>query len=440
MGIIKPLSAVVADENAHPSQSKSIHAKVGSHPQIPAKPQNNRVFSSYARFHDRVEYDTFFLMAGTGIVQYLPEAGQDDHAWLERCRFWAQPTPEKRRRGAPPRRVHRPLILTGNGMRLNVDQGTLLVRQGFTHYPQKQDLFRFFPGDRNLPSRIIVVDGSGSVTFDVISWLSQQNVPLVRIDWRGNATTVISNSYGPDPQLVRTQLAAVENKHTRLKIATALITEKLKNSVETLTDLEHSVRVNDAVVKHEASLAELKTSPPKTINALLGIEGRCALAYFNAWQDLPLRWNGTSRKPIPNDWLKFTNRTSVQIKRAQNRNASHPVNSMLNYAYAVLESRMRLEIVALGYDPMIGFLHSYNQDRAAFVFDLMEPLRPVSDHIVLDFIRTEIFHPADFTIRRDGVCRLNPELAKEIVRRLENYPFSINLLLQRSFPPTRIQQ
>jgi CRISPR/Cas system-associated endonuclease Cas1 len=84
---------------------------------------------------------------------------------------------------------------------------------------------------------------------------------------------------------------------------------------------------------------------------------------------------------------------------------------------------------------MIGYLHSYDKDRAAFVFDLMEPLRPVVDHVVLDFIRTEIFDPADFTIRRDGVCRLNPELTRELVRRLESYPLSINLLVQRSFLP-----
>src|ERR1035437_1414605 len=362
----------------------------------------------------------------------LPEAGLDDHAWSERCRYWSAPRLEKRRRGAPPRRVHRPLILTGHGMRLNVDQGTLLVRRGFTRYPQKQELYRFFPGDRNMPSRIILVDGSGSITLDVIDWLSQQDVPLVRIDWRGNATTVISNSYGPDPKLVRAQLAAEENKTIRLRIAAALIAEKLKNSIETLKDLEHSERVDSALTKHAESLTELRITPPKTINALLGIEGRSALAYFNAWQDLPLQWKGTSRKHIPNDWLKFTNRTSVQIKRAQNRNASHPVNAILNYAYAVLESRVRLEIAALGYDPMIGYLHSYDKDRAALVFDLMKPLRPVVDHVVLDFIHAETFDPADFTIRRDGVCRLNPELTSALIRQLESRPLSINLVLQRS--------
>ena len=368
----------------------------------------------------------------------LPAGGLDDYAWLERCRYWATPRIEKRRPGNPPRRVHQPLILTGNGMRLNIDHGTLLARQGFTHYPQKQEVYRFFPGDRNMPSRIIMVDGSGSITLDAVDWLSQQKIPLVRIDWRGNPSTFIGNSYGPDPKLVRVQLAAEEDKSIRLKIATTLIAEKLKNSIETLKDLDPSERVDSALTKHEESLTQLQRSPPKTIGALLGIEGRSALSYFSAWKDLPLRWKGISRKPIPNDWLKFTNRTSMQVKRAQNRNASHPVNAILNYAYAILESRVRSDIVALGYDPMIGFLHSYSEDRAALVFDLMEPLRPVVDHVVLDFIHAETFDAADFTIRRDGVCRLNPELVRVLIGLLERRPFSINLLLQRSFPTVQI--
>ena len=111
---------------------------------------------------------------------------------------------------------------------------------------------------------------------------------------------------------------------------------------------------------------------------------------------------------------------------------------MLNYAYAVLESRVRSQLIALGYDPTIGIIHAYGEDRAALVLDLMEPLRPIVDRIILDLVRAKAFNPADFTIRRDGVCRLNPELAKALVKMLENQTLGISLLVQRSFLPTRI--
>ena len=51
----------------------------------------------------------------------------------------------------------KPLELVGHGVRLRVHQGTLLVQNGFTHYPQKREELRLFPGDRRLPSRIIAL-------------------------------------------------------------------------------------------------------------------------------------------------------------------------------------------------------------------------------------------------------------------------------------------
>jgi CRISP-associated protein Cas1 len=95
----------------------------------------------------------------------------------------------------------------------------------------------------------------------------------------------------------------------------------------------------------------------------------------------------------------------------------------------VLESQVRMQVVADGYDPTIGFLHTYSVDRPALVFDLMEPLRPIVDRKVLEFVQVHTFHPADFTIRSDGVCRLNPEMAKHIVRVEANKTFLIRVAL-----------
>jgi CRISPR-associated protein Cas1 len=87
---------------------------------------------------------------------------------------------------------------------------------------------------------------------------------------------------------------------------------------------------------------------------------------------------------------------------------------MLNYAYAILESQTRMQIVAEGLDPRIGYLHTSTPERQALVLDLMEPQRPLVDRKVLEFVQAHTFHPADFTIRSDGVCRINPEMARHI--------------------------
>ena len=106
----------------------------------------------------------------------------DDREWSERSLHWLQGGAGKLRRDKRVRRQpsRDPLILAGHGVSLQIEAGTLLVRNGFTHYPQKQETYRFFKGDADLPPRIIMLDGSGSITFDVLTWLNEQKVPLVK--------------------------------------------------------------------------------------------------------------------------------------------------------------------------------------------------------------------------------------------------------------------
>ena len=71
-----------------------------------------------------------------------------------------------------------------------------------------------------------------------------------------------------------------------------------------------------------------------------------------------------------------------------------------------------------GHQPMSGILPYERDDSPAFVFDLMEPERLKVDRAVLDFVKGHVFDPADFVIRSDGVCRLNPEMARMVVAKV----------------------
>jgi CRISP-associated protein Cas1 len=73
--------------------------------------------------------------------------------------------------------------------------------------------------------------------------------------------------------------------------------------------------------------------------------------------------------------------------RCRNRHVTYSVNAMLNYPYAVLESQVRIASVAQGLHPTIGYLHVSRSGRAALVYDLMEPLRPLADRLILDYVR-----------------------------------------------------
>jgi CRISPR-associated protein Cas1 len=161
-------------------------------------------------------------------------------------------------------------------------------------------------------------------------------------------------------------------------------------------------------------LTRLDENPPANVTDLRALEVNAAAAYFRAWRGIPIKWRGTSRRPIPDSWKEIEQRTSP-FQLAGNRNASHPANSILNYAYTVLQSQIQINAVAAGYDPTIGITHEGCDGSSAFVFDLKEPERPVVDRKVLEFVKGHVFDPADFAIRSDGVCRLNPEMASCVV-------------------------
>jgi CRISPR-associated protein Cas1 len=89
---------------------------------------------------------------------------------------------------------------------------------------------------------------------------------------------------------------------------------------------------------------------------------------------------------------------------------------MLNYGYAILESIVRMGVTAAGLDPHLGYFHTqWREGRQGLVLDLMEPIRPVVDRAILRFVHGHSFSGGDVTLRDDGVCWLNPQLARNIV-------------------------
>ena len=147
-----------------------------------------------------------------------------------------------------------------------------------------------------------------------------------------------------------------------------------------------------------AALSRLEENPPENISELRALEANCAASYFRSWVGMPIKWRGTSRRPIPDNWHSVGPRSSP-YHLAGNRNAAHPVNAILNYAYAALESEIRIKAISEGYDPTIGIMHEGSDGSSKFIFDLMEPERPKVDRAVLDFVKGHVFDPADFVIR-----------------------------------------
>lgn len=338
--------------------------------------------------------------------------------WAERSEFWNNELAKFHWPRRLRERNSNPLILSGQGNSLRVDKGTLLIREGFTHHPQKPVEHRYFKGDLNCPERILLLEGSGTLSFDVLDWLSQQNVTLLRVNWQGEiAATTNSNGGAFDRELVNWQIETRDDPAKRIDFAAGLIRQKLSNSIETLRgDVPQSKRRDTAIAKAISGLGNLR-KPIANLKELRAIEAVCASSYFNAWKAIKLDWKSAGRYPIPDDWRTYFARSSVLTgPKAHKYNASHPLNAILNYAYTVKTGQLKIQAIADGYDPLIGIMHRGRRDKPAFIFDLIEPERPKVDAAILSFIQTQRFTGADFIIRDDGVCRLSPQLARLIAQ------------------------
>jgi CRISPR-associated endonuclease Cas1 len=206
-----------------------------------------------------------------------------------------------------------------------------------------------------------------------LAWLSEHNIPLIQINWRGEIINVVSEI--PEKTIsdrLKFQLIA-KNGDGGLKIALKLISQKISNSIDTLQHaLPKSGNVDLAIKKLENEFNLLKRNPPQAVSHLMGVEGRVGYAYFDAWRTCRIKWKGIDRNPIPDDWYQIGRRSSKLGNASHpNRNATQPTGALLNYAYGILESQVRMQVVAAGLDPTIGILHgnARGQHGARFRFN-----------------------------------------------------------------------
>jgi hypothetical protein len=125
----------------------------------------------------------------------------DDVDWLRRSQLW-----QKRALALAHGRVKRerprtPLILSGHGVRLRIDNNALVIRNGW----------------------IILLDGSAIISFDVLSWLTNQDISLVRINWQGEINCIVSRSgYSANPYRVQWQRDTSSHPAKRMEFCTPI--------------------------------------------------------------------------------------------------------------------------------------------------------------------------------------------------------------------------
>ena len=89
-----------------------------------------------------------------------------------------------------------------------------------------------------------MLDGNGSISFDVLASVSEQNVSLIRIDWLGNVQSVLANnSYAANPYRIKWQRQTRADPRQWMAFCIDLIARKIDAGIKTL---EKSIRRSPA--------------------------------------------------------------------------------------------------------------------------------------------------------------------------------------------------
>jgi CRISPR-associated protein Cas1 len=135
------------------------------------------------------------------------------------------------------------------------------------------------------------------------------------------------------------------------------------------------------------------------IEALRGIEGEAAQAYFGVFDhlirvpDAAMRFGGRSRRP-PLD----------------------AANALLSFLYTLLTHDCRSALETVGLDPAVGFLHRDRPGRPSLALDLVEEFRPVfADRLALSLINRKQVSASDFARMENGAVLLKEGARKTVL-------------------------
>ncbi|GAB6181345.1 CRISPR-associated endonuclease Cas1 [Desulfotomaculum defluvii] len=231
---------------------------------------------------------------------------------------------------------------------------------------------------------IIVETNGASISTDCIQECMQRGIPISFLSSTGKPyATIVSPHLTGTVLTRRAQYESYKDKRG-ISLVKLFVEGKLKNQGNTLkyfakyrkgTDEDLFKSIQHQIEKIETIALELKKISGLCINDVRGqimsVEGRAGNVY---WQGIKL---------LTGSKINFPGREHV--------GATDPVNSLLNYGYAILCSKIEKCLILAGLDPYAGFLHVDRSGKESLVYDFVEEFRqPVVDRVVVAMINKGI--------------------------------------------------
>jgi CRISP-associated protein Cas1 len=308
----------------------------------------------------------------------------------------------------------RVVVVDGYGAKISVERRHLIIEDGFASEGTLRELY-FARGNSGV-ERIIVRSPAGNVSFAAIDWCNRMGITIAFVGSNSRLINCLVPDGAHDGPVRRAQAWCGASEHA-LVLAQWLLQRKFESQVRAVKHELFALRLFEGKELERArALRELESACSSVesetqLDGLLVREGNAAQAYWRLLAGIELPWPAWMQKQIPAHWRRILPRESGGRNRV--RDARDPFNAILNYCYTLLEVEGRIACATYGLDPDFGLLHVDSRLRESFIYDLIEPVRAMVDAIALSLVVSNkaVLHPRSFIELRDGVVRLDPDLA-----------------------------
>jgi len=246
----------------------------------------------------------------------------------------------------------------------------------------------------------VSVFGNVQVSAQALKTLCDRSIPLLHFSYGGWFYGVTTGMAHKNVELRRHQFAVMEDAVRSLPLARAAIAGKIRNCRTLLR--RNAADAPPAALDELERLAEVAETA-RDAETLLGIEGSAGRVYFAHFSDM--------LKVTTDGGSEF----NLDFQSRNRRPATDPVNSLLSYLYAVLTKDATVTLLAVGFDPYLGFFHRPRYGRPALALDMMEEFRPlISDSVVISLINNGEIR-SDHFVRRGPAVNLTPDGKKKVL-------------------------
>ena len=148
-----------------------------------------------------------------------------------------------------------------------------------------------------------------------------------------------------------------------------------------------------------------------------GLEGLVRQIYYAGDVQQARGFEGLAARRIYKRLNGFIDHEAFHLKKRERRNPDR-INSLLNFGYYLLFSRINATVRAIGLNPYLGFLHSDQDNYESLVCDIEELFRAKIDRLIVRVINLKMITEDDFIGAENG-WYLKKEAVKIFVSEFE---------------------